>query len=96
MRTVVHWGCVFWLLWRRNETDSTASLVATVLREHKQLADLGLESRLNVIENASSKIFFLLSAEWQDAAAVCVFWLTPCSWPPQIVCHLDPFNRKGS
>lgn len=44
VRTVVHWGCVFWLLWRRNEMRSTASLVATVLREHKQLADLGLES----------------------------------------------------
>lgn len=62
----------------------SASLVATVLREHKQLACLGLESRLNIIENASSKIFFLWSAEWQDAAAVCVFWLTLCSWLPQI------------
>lgn len=89
-----------WLSWRSSEMDSTvtpASLLATVLREHKQLADLGLESRLNVIENTSSNFFFLLSAEWQDAGAVCVFWLTFVFLAAtSTVCHLDPFNRKRS
>lgn len=86
---------MLWLLWRSNGTDSVvmpASLIATVLREHKQLVCLGLESRLNIIENSSSKNFFLQSAEWQDAAAVCVSWLTLTD----TACHLDPFNRRGS
>ena len=38
---------------------------------------------------------FLQSAERQNAAAIYLSWLTPCSWSPDTVCSLDAFSRKG-
>lgn len=49
--------CVLAFVEKELSVMMSARLVATVLREHKERAGLSLESRLNVIENSSSKIF---------------------------------------
>lgn len=72
-----------------------AGFVATVLREHKQRAGLDRGPRLNVIENSCSKMFFLWSAERQDAAAVWALADPMFLAAAHILGHLDSFNRKG-
>ena len=79
--------------------DSTvmlASLVATVLRKHEHRAGLNLESRSNVMRKLKFQNVFIQSAEGQNAAAVCLSWLTPCSWSPDTVCCLDHLAEKDS
>lgn len=49
--------CVLAFVEKELSVMMSARLVATVLREQKERAGLSLESRLNVIENSSSKIF---------------------------------------
>ena len=62
-RTTVHAVTKSWPWlsnWACRQMDSAvmlASLVATVLRTHEHWAGLDLESRSNVIENSSSKMF---------------------------------------